>query len=447
MSEIKVPWGNGELEFSLPEKWNLIQQAEPKLLSAEKDWMLRLAASINQPVAGEPLHQRLKRVKVNDGRVSIIVEDITRHSPLVDILDVLMREISYCNFPTDKIEFVIASGMHPPMTAEEVREKLGPVAEKVAWRCNPWHDENQYVTVGKIDGKPFLIDRQVAMSELRIIVSSVSPHLQAGFGGGYKMFFPGCCEISSIRQLHRFGIKRSGMNQMVGLDSTRNHMRAAIDAAGSLVDKYYGETFSIQYILDGKDLPAFIAAGEPAATHQMVTKHCAVACGILLEQPADILITNAYPRDYDLWQCFKAIPNTCWAARPGGVVICLAHCEAGLNGMQVPDWFKYLSPGVMRKFIRLLGPETITSMVNRLVANIAGDSLWFIRLATRILYRNHLVMVSPALANAGVKFPGLAIFETPKEAFAYARKQLGKGPQRVSIYSAGGISYPVDMRK
>ena len=444
MSEIKVPWGSGELSFTLPEKWKLIQQATPKLKAAAEDWPVKLAAAINQPAAGEPLAKKLAGVIAKNGFISIIVEDITRHSPLDEILTVLMRELEHAKVPAERVEFVIASGMHPPMSEQEVREKLGPASEKYSWRCNPWHDKKQYVTVGKIDGKPFLIDRKVAESDLRIIVSSVSPHLQAGFGGGYKMFFPGCCEISSIRQLHRFGIKRHSMKQMVGLDSTKNHMRAAIDAAGALVDDYFGETFAIQYMLDGQNLPAFIVAGHPAATHQMVTKQCAVACGIVQEELADVLVTNAYPRDYDLWQCFKAIPNTCWAAREGGVVICLAHCPAGFNGMKTPSWG--LSPAGTRKMIRLLGPETLTSMANRLIANLAGDSLWFIKLATRILHRNHLVMVSENLAKSGEKFPGLAIFATVEEAFDYAKKQLGKDPQRVSVYTEGGVSYPINVK-
>ena len=74
---------------------------------------------------------------------------------------------------------------------------------------------------------------------------------------------------------------------------------------------------------------------------------------------------------------------------------------------------------------------------------MAGDSQWFMRLATQILERNHLIMVSPNLAEQKAKFPGIAIYATVEEALAAAGKLLGNSPQRVSVYPFGGASYPV----
>jgi hypothetical protein len=296
------------------------------------------------------------------------------------------------------------------------------------------------VHVGKAGKLDEWIDRSVADADLRIIVSSVSPHLQAGFGGGYKMLLPGCSSIDTIRSLHRLGLGR-GARQLVGTGADQNEMRAAIEAAGQLVDSRCGKSFSVQYLLDGQNLPSVVAAGEVGPTQMMLAKQCAVACCIVPAGLADILITNAFPRDFDLWQSFKCIANTLWAARPNGVVICTTRCEASLNGMKTVPW--PLSPSATRKVISWIGPDALYSLVTRLVPRLAGDAAFFVRLATQMLHRNVLYMVSPILHSQGIRFPGLEIFGTVDDALAAAVKFLGDRPQRVALFPAGGTSYPV----
>lgn len=442
MPETHVPWGDDDMTVAIPDDWTLLPPAEPSLRAAGEDWSQRMAAALNQPVAGPSLADLLR--KLGKGRLSFVVEDLTRHSPLDKILDVILREIRHAGVADEQMEVVFACGMHPPMSDDEARAKLGPAVGSIPWRQNPWDDPEQYVDLGRAGKVNVLIDRGVVESDLRILISSVSPHLQAGFGGGYKMYFPGCGEISSIRHLHRTGISRRGQRQLVGMDPERNPMRQVIDRAGMLIDAHHGTTFSVQYLLDANDLPTSIAAGEPMPVHRMLAKTCGNACGVIQESPADILVTNAYPRDHDLWQCFKAIPNTCWAAREGGVVICLARCPAGLNEMKTLPW--PLNPAWTRRLVRFLGPDTLCSLMDRLVKQLAGDSQWFIRLATQILQRNPIIMVSPTLAEADVKFPGMYVYATVEEAFATARNLLGEGPQRVAVYPAGGVSYPIINR-
>lgn len=438
MADIHVPWGQDQLPIHLPANWTLQQVAEPNLVSAPSNWEDRLASALTKPVAGPALRDLLEQNR--SGRIVFIVEDLTRHSPLEHILGVILKEIRHAGVANENMEIVLASGMHPPMEEAEVRAKLGAPAEGIPHRMNPWHDEKAYVHLGKAYGLDVKIDRGVVEADLRILISSVSPHLQAGFGGGYKMFFPGCSLQHNIRLLHRVGIRRQGQGQLVGTDAESNPMRRVIDAAGALVDAHHGTTFSVQYLLDGDDLPVHIAVGEPIPAHRMITKQCALACGILPETPADVVITNAYPRDRDLWQSFKCIPNTCWAARPDGVVICLARCELGLNEMKQIWW--PLRPAGTRRLIRWLGPQNISSLMDRIVKHLAGDSQWFIRLATQILQRNRIFMVSPQLVADGVNFPGMDLFGSVEEALAKAQTLLGEGPQRVAVYPTGGISYP-----
>lgn len=441
MAQISVPWGRENLSIELPPHWTLLQVAQPTLRSAEADWPERVALALSQPSSGLSLPKLLAARR--SGRIVLVLEDATRHSPLPQILDVVLREFRFARIPMDQVEVLFATGMHPPMTPEQAAGKLAQFAGELAWRSNPWQDPRRYVRVGQFGGVDVRIERALVEADLRIVISSVSPHLQAGFGGGYKMFFPGCSYLETIRALHRRGIDRTA-RQLVGLNEDRNPMRAVIDQAGAALDAMGGKTFALQYLLDGDDLPAYVAGGEVLPTYRMVAKQCAVASGIVPAGPADVLITNAHPRDYDLWQCFKSIPNTRWAARPNGVIICLARCEAGLHGMNVPRRWP-LGPTTMRRLVRLLGPETLAGLVMRLVPRLAGDAAFFVRMALQALHRNRILMVSPKLIEEIGQFPGLPLFADVQQAVEHADRLLGgpDKPQRVVVYPAGGATFPI----
>jgi nickel-dependent lactate racemase len=438
MAEYSVPWGDQTLEFSLPQHWAVQQIASASVPAASEDWPQRLSMAVSQPCAGPSLGELLARHR--EGRIVFVLEDNTRHSPLREILEVILREIHHARVPDENLRIVFAAGMHVQMSAGEVREKIGPLAGRLDWRGNPWDDPAEYVTVGRLENLPVQIERSVAEADLRILISSVSPHVQAGFGGGYKMLFPGCASLETIRGLHRYGVGRH-FRQLVGQAGSANPMRDAIDRAGRMVEAFGGESFAVQYVLDADDLPAYFAAGEVLQAHRMIVKQCAVSCGVVVQQPADVVLANAHPRDLDLWQCFKCIPNTLWAARPGGAILALARCPLGRHGMPLPS--VGVPAGWVRGLLKLVGANGLHSMLTRLLPNVAGDAAFFVRMALQVLARNHLVMVAPTLVSAGVKIPGVHLVESVEAGVTRIDSLLGEGPHNVTIFPEGGTTYPV----
>ena len=441
MADISVQWGDDTLTIPLPSSWTVRQTAIPTIAPASDDWPERLARALTRPEAMPPLGEILS--KNPQARIAIIVEDVTRYSPLPKILEIIFREIRYAGIQNENIEIIFATGMHRPLTDNEAIQKIGQFAQQIRWRCNPWKDRNAYVHLGMVEDTGYrmevLMDRGVVEADLRIIISSVSPHLQAGFGGGYKMLIPGCAHLETIRRLHLSNIPRRA-RQQVGQNSNNNRMRRLIDKAGKLVDSIHGISFSIQYILDMKGDISQVATGDVITCHRMLAKRCSATCGIVLDAPGDIVITSAYPRDFDLWQSFKCIANTCWAAREDGVIICLSRCPGGVN---MPMVSSPISPKRIRQIVRLIGANALSSIIMRLVPSISSDAVFFLRIALQILQRNTIMMVSPTLAKADAKIPGLYLFNSPADAIAAAEALLGKGDKRTIVFPAGGISYPV----
>ncbi len=374
------------------------------------------------------------------GRIAIVVEDITRHSPVREILDVVLREIRYAGVEDDRIEIVFATGMHPPMDASEVDARLGPAAKLVRRRCNPCRDPSAHQFLGQIGRAAVRLDRGVASADLRIIVSSVSPHFQAGFGGGYRLLLPGCAPVETIRELNKLGIGREP-RRLVGAEPDTNAMRTVIDAAGVLADQHHGRSFAIQYLLDPAGLPASIAAGEVIPTQRMLAKQCAAACGIVTGPLADVAITNAYPRDFDLSQSLKCMAHARWAVRPNGVIVCLTDTENSLRDASLPSW--PIDPRWTRRLVRVFGAESVSSLAKRLAPGLALDAAPYMQLAAQILYRNEIVMYAPALHADGVSLPGVRIVGTIEDAIAAAERLLPSGPLRTVVFPDGGSTFPI----
>ena len=443
MAEISIPWGDETLTAALPAEWTIQQVASPTVPAAPSDWPEYLARALARPEGTMPLGKLLAARR--HGRIAIVVEDLSRSSPLPTILKAIFGELTHAGVPNENIEIFFALGMHPPLTAAQAAEKIGPeLAGSVAWRGNPWRDSDAYVNLGTVSvadaGRVELwVDRGVASADLRILVSSVSPHLQAGFGGGYKMLVPGCAYLDTIRQLHLATVPRQP-TQQVGQAGSVNAMRRLIDAGGAVIDAAAGSSFGVQYLLDTAGQVAAVAAGDVAVCQRMLAKQCAAGCGVPVQSPADVVITNAFPRDHDLWQSFKAIAHACWAVRENGVLICLSRCPGGVN---MPTFSLPIGAKWARMAVRAVGANVLGCLLSRLVPGLAADVTFFVRLAMQIIQRIHVLMVSPALAEAGARMLGLPIFADPTEAFAAAEQRLGGGAKRVIVSPAGGVTYPI----
>ena len=108
---------------------------------------------------------------------------------LPPILDALRRG----GLAPDAVTLLVATGLHRPCTAAELREMLGSeLAGSLRIVQHDARDAASHVDLGRTRGGiPILIDRFFLERDLRIVTGLIEPHLMAGYSGGRKARVPG----------------------------------------------------------------------------------------------------------------------------------------------------------------------------------------------------------------------------------------------------------------
>src|SRR5262249_17922967 len=145
------------------------------------------------------------------------------------------------------VSISVGVGRHLAVDDEAMRRRVGDsVAGAYACYSPPVDDLSQYDDLGETpEGIPVRVFRPVARADLRLLIESVLPPLQAGFGGGYKLIFRGTSHRSTLGALHRMGLGGDA-GRLLGGDAAVNPMRRAIRSAAALLP---GTFFSVSHLL------------------------------------------------------------------------------------------------------------------------------------------------------------------------------------------------------
>lgn len=445
--QARVPWGTGELDLRLPDNWPVFDARPTPQPAADQPTpplAEMVAAALTAPLGMPPLRQLALQAaarKARPGQIAIIVDDDTRHTPADKVLPVVLDYLGAGSgkaIADDRIEIHFAGGTHRPMTREQMADKIGPdLVRRFACFNNPFDDPAAYRYLGRTrHNTPVHLSARVADADLRILVGSVCAHLQAGFAGGYKLLFPGLASRDTLKKLHLRGTEQ--FCQLTGTPAETNPMRQEIDRLGAYLD---GTTFAVQLLLGEANEPLAAVAGEPVAAQRVLAQRAVGRFGVPLPGSADLLVCNSFPREHDLWQGFKCIANTLFAARPGGLIVATIKADRGTNGMKLPKWT--LSRRVIRGLLAVTGRDGLVSIFARLLPQVNDEARFFMRFCLGTIQRNAVLIYSPNLAAEGIRFPGLELYDNLPAVWKRAAQMLdGKAPN-VTVFGHGGVCYPM----
>jgi hypothetical protein len=316
-ASIILPWGGREsLVLKLPSQWAEAGVVSPDLTGVIADYPDALGRALDAPDG----MARLEEQVIPGQKVAIVVDDPSRWTPVCAVLPVVLERLHARGIRPGDVTISVGVGRHHAVDACAMRKRVGEAIAE-AYRCfSPRVDERgAYVELGTTpEGVPVRIFRPVAEADLRVLVGSVLPHLQAGFGGGYKLILPGTSHRTTLGALHRQGLGRGcDAGRLLGSTAVENPMRRAIAAAAG----FLGPCFSISHLLGAAGQIFAVHAGHPVQVQNRLADEARRRFEAPAAAAADLVIAGNHPWPGDPMQSFKVLLQHRAACRKGGVLV------------------------------------------------------------------------------------------------------------------------------
>jgi hypothetical protein len=452
---------DGSLELRFPQTGGFAP-AEIGVQWADTSGVLHDYITALEEALRSPLHSARLEDQVRPGStVAIVVDDPSRWTPVREALPIVLARLHGAGVRREDISISVGVGRHHAVSPEAMRRRVGEeVAASYRSYSPPVDDLSAYVDLGRTpQGVPVRVFRPVAEADVRVLVGSVLPHLQAGFGGGYKLIFPGTSHRSTLGALHRHGLEgRSDANGLLGCDAADNPMRRVIrGAAGRL-----GPCWSLSHLVGGPGQVLRVLAGDV----ERVQDQLATEARRRFEVPgtssarADMIVVGNHPWPGDPMQSFKVLLHHRAACRRGGVLAGLFWTDAAEIDRSFPlrTLRRIAATGAWGGWaIRQLLPVSQRAAV--LVGSPAGFMLRWAR--ELVLDRTVLVYAPPLRDRLGPRLGPVELFADQEALWQAAGRSLagsavsrgaalgnGRGERvpsgervRVLVFPQGGLTY------
>ena len=305
----------------------------------------------------------------------------------------------------------------------------------------PVDDLSKYEDLGETsEGLPVRVFRPVAQADLRILIGSVLPHLQAGFGGGYKLIFPGTSHRSTLGAIHRVGLGAGGdAGTLLGSTADANPMRLAIRSAAAKL----GPCLSISHVLGPPGTVFRVATGHPDAVQDILAAEVARRSRAPDTGLADVIVAGNAPWPGDPMQSFKVLLNHRNGCKPGGLLIGLFWTDPGEidRSFPMPAMKAIAASGAIGGAVLRRG----LAMADRVASASGSAASFMVRWARELVVdRDVLVFAPPLRDRIGPRLGPIRLFSDQEELWKVAAQRLDAGritSPKVRIFPSGGLTY------
>ncbi len=230
---------------------NFLKSSNPKSTSSWRDLTL---LALNNPIdGGLPLSSE----ELSEKKIAIIVDDWGRPTPVSLIAPTIVDELHKARAKDENISFITASGMHDPMSKEDLERKLGrDILERFKCYSHDGGDRNQLSFLGISElGTPIWVNKVVAEADYKMAIGRVFPHPTYGYEGGYKMIVPGVASFETIIRDHSMNFSPYSDYGII-----ENPSRGEAESIGRMV----GLDYTINYVMNFQDEPITAYGGRDA---------------------------------------------------------------------------------------------------------------------------------------------------------------------------------------
>jgi len=309
--------GNLDERLDFPVDWTL----NVMRMKGEGDPVLtpqQITASIQKPIGAAPLRE----LAAGKNTAVITFDDMTRPTPAYAIAPLVLAELKAAGIKDENILFLGSFATHRPMTLDEVQRKLGmEIATNYAWlnhACFYGCKElgtTSYKTVVQVN-------QNFMGADLKVTMSGIKVHYDAGYGGGAKAILPGLSHIETVEHNHNVILRQTKTSGPVRI--FKNEMRLDIIEAARLAKV----DFSVQTMYDQKLRPTHVFAGDIVDAHHAAVRVAAKTYCTETFQNPDIVVANAYPQSAEAYNPAKWIR---YSIKPGGTGVLIIQNPVGLD--------------------------------------------------------------------------------------------------------------------
>jgi nickel-dependent lactate racemase len=435
---IALPWGGGPpLPLEIPQSWEVADVAWPDLSSPLDDYPAALARALDEPEGGLGLDSIAKP----GATVAIVVDDPSRWTPVRDALPTVIGRLLDAGLRREDITISFGVGRHHAVDGETMRLRVGDAVAD-AHRCfsPPVDDLAEYDDLGITpEGVPVRVFRPVARADLRVLIGSVLPHLQAGFGGGYKLIFPGTSHRSTLVALHRKGLGGDQAARLLGSDAAENPMRQAIRSAAARL----GPCLSISHLLGPPGTILHVAAGHPDAVQDRLASEARRRFRAPVVDPStvDVVVAGNDPWPGDPMMSFKVLLQHRAGSRPGGVLAGFFWTDPGEidRSVPMPALRGIASTGRVGGWLIRRG----LAAADRVASGLHVPSEFLIRWARELVVDRTVLVYAPPLFEAiGPNLGPIRLFDDQARLWEAAEAALpGVDRPRCRVFPRGGLTY------
>ena len=442
---ISMPWGpEGSLDLTLPCDGLFadakLEIVSPNLSNPLADYRRALEQALDSPVAMPKLEEYVgPRTKV-----AIVVDDPSRWTPVREALPIVLQRLHTAGVDREDITISVGVGRHHAVRVAAMRDRLGhSIAESYRCYSPPIDDLSAYVDLGNTpQGIPVRIFRPVAQADLRILIGSILPHLQAGFGGGYKLILPGTSHRSTLGALHRQGLgKESKPSRLLGSTAADNPMRQAIYEAA----KRLGPCWSISHLIGSQSEVFQVVTGDPARVQDLLALEVSRRFHAPASVPADLVVIGNYPWPGDPMQSFKVILQHRAACHSGGVLVGFFWTDPAEVDRSFP--LSALRGIAATGAIGGWGIRQLLPMSQRISAMGRSSVEFMLRWACELVVDRTVLVYSPPLYDRlGPRLGPIGLFDDQGTLWRAAAKVIAGGdervhPLRIRVFPQGGLTY------
>jgi lactate racemase len=324
--QVRFDYGREGLDVTLPDDLavSVLEPAKGVPLAGPSK---AVAAALAAPIGTPPLAELARRRR----DAVVVISDKTRPVPYGVVLPPLLATLEGAGLTPERIEILVATGLHRANTAAELAEMTSPaIVARHRIRNHDARDQSQHRHLGRTErGTEIWLDRGFLAADLKIVTGLIEPHLMAGFSGGRKAVAPGCAGVEMMRSLHGAAMLESALGPGI---IEGNPFHAELLAVARRV----GVHFLCDVTINRSRQLTGVFAGDLERAHAAGVRFVEQHVRADLDRPADVVVASAggFPLDDTYYQSIKGMVAALNIVRRGGTVILAAALREGIGSAE-----------------------------------------------------------------------------------------------------------------